>query len=425
MTDTTTNEAVSASHPAPDFPAGARVFDTGSEHENLRHAAAELTQRREAVAKEEPGFGDRTTKNFAAKVVGDYDADRLLGIAQHFRQEGEEKAGRNIGQVTPGRVLDKQEFSRGELRNVAREVSESRARDNFQRVMAALQERAQANQQSISEILGAEQAGPEAQPVETAGPAEAAATPASLQAPQRAPDPAIEQERARLSAARQQYEAAVPRVAAIALHELAHDAAQLRARGINSVEELAKADPAAYAQYTAKAQKLGLIAQEVQAIRDRAAQEQVQQWAAFATGQDQAFLQQNPEMADRSKLEAAWNDVLATLRETGIGDRELRAAYNSNPVFRDARVRTLLFRLSQAHMKQKRAAETLKGRRANPVPLVQRPGVSGPRPDHNQQRRAKLSEQLDKATGQKALKIAAEMRALGRGGGRRGGTPFV
>jgi|GEM_PF-6210049 len=422
MSDTSITEAVSAPHPALDSAAAGRVFETGNEHENLRQAAAELTQRREAIAEEQPGFERRATKNFAARVVGDYDADRLLGIAQHFNQEGEEKPGRNIDQAPRGRVLDKQELSRGELRNVAREVSDSRARGNLQKVMAALQERAQANQQSISDILGAKQVGSEAPPTDAAG---LAATPVSPQAPQPVADPAIEQERARLAAARQQYEAAVPQFAALALHELAEETAQLRARGISSMEQLAQSDPAAYAQYSAKMQKFGLLDQQVQAIRHRAAQEQAQQWAVFAAGQDRAFIQQNPDMADPGKREAAHRDVFATLREMGIGHREFTAAFNSNPLLRDARVQTLLIKLSQAHLTQKRAAEALKGRRANPVPAVQRPGVSGPRPDHNQQRRARLSEELDKATGQKALKIAAEMRALGRGGRRRGGTPFV
>src|SRR5262249_19483472 len=214
----------------------------------------------------------------------------------------------------------------------------------------------------------------------------------------------IEAERQALTKAKQQYERALPPL--LRALEAANAGEFGEIKTIEDVEKLAAENPARYAQYAARQQKLALIAQEARAAEERRQAEQAQAWNSYAAKQDEALTEREPELAKPERRAALMNLAQDYLVHKGFAAEEASAWHNAT-LMRDARIQEII--LDGARRRD--AQNKLRAAPRNSVPPPQRPGVSQPRADGLQAQIDSLTQQLESATGQKAIKSAADLRA--------------
>src|SRR5712691_5061420 len=106
---------------------------------------------------------------------------------------------------------------------------------------------------------------------------------------------ALEAERQAATQAKQHYEQALPPL--LKAMEAANAGEFGDIKSYDDAEKLARENPARYAQYAARQQKLALIAQEAKAAEERQRAEQAKAWNAYAANQDQALVERVPELA--------------------------------------------------------------------------------------------------------------------------------
>jgi hypothetical protein len=214
---------------------------------------------------------------------------------------------------------------------------------------------------------------------------------------------AVEAERKTLGEAKQQYEQALaPLLKAL---EAANAGEFGDIKTYDDAEKLARENPARYAQYAARQQKLALIAQEAKAAEERQRAEQTKAWNAYAAQQDRALLDRVPELAKPESRAALTKLGLDYLVHRGFTVEEASALHHAT-ILRDARIQEIILDGARRWDAQNK----LKAAPRNSAPPPQRPGVSQPRVDVLQARIDSLTQQLEGATGQKAIKIAAELR---------------
>jgi hypothetical protein len=214
---------------------------------------------------------------------------------------------------------------------------------------------------------------------------------------------ALEAERQAAVQAKQRYEQVLPPL--LKALEAANAGEFGDIKNFDDAEKLARENPARYAQYAARQQKLALIAQEAKAAEERRQAEQAKAWNAYAAKQDEALVERVPELAkpeSRAALIKLGQDYLA---HKGFTAEEANALHNAT-ILRDARIQEIILDGARRWDAQNK----LRAARKDPVPPPQRPGTSQPRRDALQTEIDSLSRQLDGATGQKAIRIAAGLR---------------
>lgn len=176
--------------------------------------------------------------------------------------------------------------------------------------------------------------------------------------------------------ARSQYEQALPALMQALQQQQQGEFSDIKT--IADVERLAREDWPRYALWDAQQKKIAAVTQEMKAATERQAQEVSQKWAAYATREDQAFVEKVPEMSDPAKAKALADAAANVLRDSGFTDDELGKLWNGQAglSLRDHRVQLLIrdaVRLQQAQKAAKVAPK--------PLPPVQKPGVRGDRAD--------------------------------------------
>lgn len=183
---------------------------------------------------------------------------------------------------------------------------------------------------------------------------------------------AAEAERQQLADARQHYEAALPALLQSLQTQIASEFGDIQ--NLDDVERMAREDFPRYALWDAQQKKIAAVAHELEAARQRQAQELAAQWADFARREDELMHEHVPELADPDKAPKLRESAVRVLRDRGFTDQELGALYNGQTglSLRDHRIQLLVLdavRWRDAQAKAKQA-------QAKPVPPVQRPGVA-------------------------------------------------
>jgi hypothetical protein len=160
--------------------------------------------------------------------------------------------------------------------------------------------------------------------------------------------------------------------------------------------------------------KSAAIQQELSKTQERQTQEQSKQWSDFAKRQDELLLEKVPDLADKVKAPVLQKAAVDLLVDEGFTQDELARMWNGQQSLsiRDARLQKLIVdgvRYREAQAKARTA-------NAKPIPPVQRPGVSQGKAADRDAKIASLSQQLDKASGINALRLAAELTRARRAG---------
>jgi hypothetical protein len=105
------------------------------------------------------------------------------------------------------------------------------------------------------------------------------------------------------------------------------------------------------------------------------------------------------------------------LRESGISEPELNQRWQTDPTLRSYQAQTLLFEAARGRVARRANAEMQKSIRekaVRPVPIVQRPGSPTEIESRENFDMRKMSERLDRSTGNAAIKATAELVAARR-----------
>lgn len=172
--------------------------------------------------------------------------------------------------------------------------------------------------------------------------------------------------------ARQQYEAALPALLQTLQDQQAGEFSDIRTMA--DVERLAREDWPRYALWDAQQKKVAAVTQEVNAARERQANEFRSKWSEFASGEDQKLLEKAPELADKTRSQKIADSAVAVLKDIGFSEQDLASAWNgeSSVSLRDHRIQLLILDA----MKYREAKATASKPAVKQVPPVQRPGVA-------------------------------------------------
>jgi hypothetical protein len=169
-------------------------------------------------------------------------------------------------------------------------------------------------------------------------------------------------------------------------------------RSMEDVEAMAQNDWPRWVRYQTHQQKIGMLQQQLQEVKQQNYQEQVGQWARFAEEQDTRFSEKFP---DAKELKDA---AVGYLKDQGFETNEIARYWNS-AAWRDARMQGIILDAVRYH-KAKAKADAAK--RA-PVPEVQKPGVSAPKANPFQAEIAELE-----GKGGLSLREATKLHSLRR-----------
>lgn len=226
---------------------------------------------------------------------------------------------------------------------------------------------------------------------------------------------ALEAERVRAAQARQQYEHTIPQVLSTLQAQIAGEFGDLKSWA--DVEKMAQEDPFRYQRFDVAMKKANAMQAEMAQIQQRQSAEIVQKWNEYRKTEDAKFAEKAPEMSDAEKAKALRENASKVLRDIGFKDHEMSAAWEGKTgvSLRDHRVQLLirdatLWREAQAKAKQARQAS---------VPPVQKPGTARPAGASQQAEIQTLKNQLDKASGVAALRIATKLHQLERAAAAR------
>src|SRR5262249_39244019 len=126
---------------------------------------------------------------------------------------------------------------------------------------------------------------------------------------------ALDEERLKMEAARQQYNDGIKAALEVVQHSIAGEFADIK--NIDDVEKLAREDWARYIAWDAAQKKQAALAAEVKAAQDRQAGEQTARYSQFAKWADARFIERNPEFADKDKMSDLQKGAISTLKDIG------------------------------------------------------------------------------------------------------------
>ena len=141
--------------------------------------------------------------------------------------------------------------------------------------------------------------------------------------------------------------------------------------------------------------------------QQRQAQEKTQQFAEYATKQDELLKEHVPELADTAKAKKLQEDAVKVLTRIGFTQEELAKAWNEDRLFRDHRIQRLIVDAVRLEQMQQNKAKIPD--KAKPVPPVQRPGVPPVRGAHKEAELKSLADRIEQASSaQTGVRAAAE-----------------
>ena len=220
---------------------------------------------------------------------------------------------------------------------------------------------------------------------------------------------ALQAEHAQVQQARAQYEQALP----ILLQNLqsTYSGEFADVRTMDDVQKLAVTDPIRYTQWDAAQKRMAAVQQEIVASSQRQMAERNQLLNAYRQREAELFAEKAPEFADPVQSKKLMDAAVTTLHDLGFQDQELGEMWRGERdiSIHDHRLHLLLrdgikWRDAQTQAKAKSA-------QAKPVPPVQRPGVAqGANAAREAQFKA-LNQQIDKSTGNNAIRAAAKLIA--------------
>jgi len=227
---------------------------------------------------------------------------------------------------------------------------------------------------------------------------------------------AIEAERQRTEQTRLQYESALP----VLLEQLS--AVQLGQFGdirtMDDVTRLSTEDPLRYIQFQAHREKVARVEMEIQAAQQRQVAEAQTHLHAFMQKESAKLIERVPELADKEAFKKVSDSAVNTLQELGFSRDELGKLWSGEAgiSLHDHRLQMLLLdgiKYREGKSKQEVAAQTVQ-EKLKGVPPVQRPGVPQGKNAAREADVKNLNQQLDKASGVKALRLAAQLAAARR-----------
>jgi hypothetical protein len=227
---------------------------------------------------------------------------------------------------------------------------------------------------------------------------------------------AIQAEREAAEKAKQQYEAQLP-----ALMQTLQDAQQSAFADIRSVDDvtrLASEDPFRYLQWQAHQTKLQAVNAEQERAKSQQSQKQQSEWAQHVNAENALAAELIPELADKDKGPALMKRAAERLSDLGFKPDELNDYANGKQKLSiyDHRFQQLVadsLKLADIQSATKTAS-------AKPLPPVQRPGTAKPASSGVSQQIQALTKQLANASGDRAIRISAQILGLRRAAGRKG-----
>jgi hypothetical protein len=220
----------------------------------------------------------------------------------------------------------------------------------------------------------------------------------------------LNDERAKMEQARQQYESALPALVQTLQRSIAGDFPEIRNQ--DDVDNLARNDPVRYIAWDASQKRLHSVASEAQAAQERQLNDLQGKWQAFAAEQDALFIKAAPEFADKDKAAALQREAVNVLKEIGFAEDELARNWNGQQALslRDQRLQMLI----RDAVRYRQAQKAVQKAPVKSVPPVTRPGAA-PSPGRALESQIKqLESALDKATGNRSARIAADLQSLRR-----------
>ena len=171
--------------------------------------------------------------------------------------------------------------------------------------------------------------------------------------------------------ARQQYEAALPNVLALAQSDYQREFSDIKTQA--DVQYIADTDPQRYIRWHAAAENLRSVQYEQQAVQQRQQEEAVNSFKAYVEKETSLFLEKAPDYVDAEKGAKLRAQAKETLHEIGFSPAELKAAIDGQTFsFHDHRVQLLIEKARRYDVAQKQ----LKSPSPKPAQPTQRPGVA-------------------------------------------------
>lgn len=213
--------------------------------------------------------------------------------------------------------------------------------------------------------------------------------------------------------AKQQYEVALPILLSNLQAGLAGEFADIQSMA--DVQKMANEDWPRYARWDAQQKQVAVVAQEVEASRQRNAAEQTQRWGEFADRQEELLREKAPELADKAKLAKLQEASVSALKNLGFAEQEIAQLYHGHAVItlRDHRMQLLILDAARYRDAQAKA----KAATAKTVPPVQRPGVSQSKGAVRDAELQNLNQAIDSSKGLGQLRAAAKLIAERRRSG--------
>lgn len=212
---------------------------------------------------------------------------------------------------------------------------------------------------------------------------------------------AIAQPFAQAETARQQYAAAIKETYNVAAHAaLAHlpELQGLSSRAAAEVlKQMATQNPPRFQQAIGELQQVQTLHNQTLQFRQQEAQRQViewkTKWSEYVGKEDAKFDQAVPEMSDRETARKLGDISIATLRNVGFGDQDLKRAWNGEASLslRDHRAQLLILKAARWDDAQRAMQHPTR-----PVPNVLRPGVAAQRGERDDVRLADLTNRLER-----------------------------
>jgi hypothetical protein len=159
-------------------------------------------------------------------------------------------------------------------------------------------------------------------------------------------------------------------------------------------------------------QKVSAVQTEQHRMQQQHIAAQERQLAEFKSTEDAKFHAMVP---DRAKIAEAVPVILEMAAEMGVDEKTLAHYAKTNPIMQHSAFQKMMYDAAQYRLSQKQGSTWKDKAAPASLPPVARPGTrSGVRADSNSSQVAALERQLDGASGNKALKISAQLLALKR-----------
>jgi hypothetical protein len=178
-----------------------------------------------------------------------------------------------------------------------------------------------------------------------------------------------------------------------------------------AIQTLAQVDPARAQLVSDTLQNWGAIQQAQQQEQQRQALVQNQQFEATVASEDTRLTEMFG--GDKAQADAANAALVSFLGRSGVPRGEMVSVIRANPALQTAEARLAAWK-AEEYDRIKSAPKAV----PEALPAVQRPGVQrdGPRPGDNSSKIQNLQKQLAGANGDKAARIAGQIRSLRRSG---------